>query len=79
MSPSQTPSARNGLHLIESLTKQVPWESPNEADCCQGNWLLSTLMRKPVAVDNNYTFLEHGGVKAGPTWSLYPSVLVSLV
>lgn len=35
-------------------------------------------MRKPVAVDNNYTFLEHGGVKAGPTWSLYLYIPPSL-
>ena len=35
-------------------------------------------MRMPVAVDNNYTFLEHGGVKAGPTWSLYLYIPPSL-
>lgn len=41
MPPSKASSARNGLHLVESLAKGVPQKLPNIIGHCQGYCLLS--------------------------------------
>lgn len=35
-SPNEVSIVRNRLHLIELLTKEVPWEPESDPDNCQG-------------------------------------------
>lgn len=37
--PNKTPSARNGLHLVEFWAKEAPWKPPNIIGSCY--WLAS--------------------------------------
>lgn len=52
-SVNEASSSEFGLHLIELLAKEAPWESPNNPSCCQA--LLSTNRQEgPIPKDNTY-------------------------
>lgn len=54
LSPNETFSNGNRLHLPEFLAKSFPWEPLNNTDCCQ-NYKLYKLMAKPYYWKNNHT------------------------
>ena len=55
LSPNEASSTVIGLHLIELLAKEVPWESSNNSGCYLDCRLLSTKKHQvPIAEDNIY-------------------------
>lgn len=66
-------STGNGSHLIRLLAKGVPWEDPNNADCCRDYGLLSTNWRMVLLLMTRPTWItEHGDIELVPTLSLHP-------
>lgn len=41
LSPNESSRTGTGLHSTELLNKGIPWKSPSNQSCCQGNRLLS--------------------------------------